>query len=1048
MKFKVSAKDLVIFGVFCVFLLYFSAIAVLNVFSLINDGIFYGLSPFEAFTGKYIIGTLLVFFAVIIAIFFSVSSSIFERKSGFGLELGNKEEKGYSRWLKEKEMKKAYKVVRVGVKDETAPAGGIVLINNGKDMWVDDSEYHTLVIGVTGSGKTSAVVDPLTYSLVKHGESMVFTDPKGEIYKDHAELLRARGYKIIVLNFRDPQLGNAWNPLTLPYKLYKEGNIDKAIELVDDVASNIVKDKQAQDPFWQNSSADYFAGCALGLLEDAKEEEVNLNSISLMTTVGEDKFGAGSTYIQEYFKMKGEQSSAYTFASNTINSPTETKGGILSTFRQKIRIFSSRENLSEMLSYSDFNMRDIGREKTAVFMIIHDEKTTYHALATIFIKQCYETLITVAQENGGKLPVRTNFILDEFANMPALKDVTTMVTAARSRQIRFTFIIQNFAQLNDVYGKDDAETIRSNCGNLIYILTTELAALEEISKLCGEVKSKKDDKTESHPLVTISDLQKMKMNEVIILRNRQHPFKTQLVQAYTVDWGSSSFGKAELYSREKKEIQLFDVIEFVKVRKRSKMGIDEKNGNPSGGGAPSFASLASGGFGGMGTPPKIPTFEEFMAARNAQKQAQAAGKNPMGNLPTTGNATPPMPNGIPTSPQGQQTIAPKKPLMPSFDVDDLVKRIDAKIAELEAQEKAEEEAKKNGGSIPSTQTPSSPIPSSPLGIPSIPTNPVIPNNPVVKENNPGVEVSQPSPNITSVPSGIPTPEDILNGNLTNQTPTASNEQESAPVVKVDSSATIQEVKAEPVSNLGFNPFNEETEVHENKFVDKDIIDNIEEKVETTPVVAPEIPESSAAQENKNPGVVGNFEELMKKNEPTMPEAKPSIMIENPIDTSSSVPVMPESPIIAPPQAIIQEKQVPTEAVMATSEVSQTVEPVMTVEPKQEVVVPNVSVAPTNEVVSSSPVVAPEAVNPNGQPQQGEIQTPVVPPQAVVVETPTTPIDGSPIAPSMSASPIQTIAPTQQAPVQPVQGGNAPANTPITQGQVSDDAFFDDFFEND
>lgn len=1055
MKFKVSAKDLAIFGVFCVFLLYFSAIAVLNVFSLINDGVFYGLSPFEAFTGKYIIGTLLVFFAVIIAIFFSVSSSIFERKSGFGLEFGNKEEKGYSRWLKEKEMKKAYKVVKVGVKDETAPAGGIVLINNGKDMWVDDSEYHTLVIGVTGSGKTSAVVDPLTYSLVKHGESMVFTDPKGEIYKDHAELLKARGYKIIVLNFRDPQLGNAWNPLTLPYKLYKEGNVDKAIELVDDVASNIVKDKQAQDPFWQNSSADYFAGCALGLLEDAKEEEVNLNSISLMTTVGEDKFGAGSTYIQEYFKMKGEQSSAYTFASNTINSPTETKGGILSTFRQKIRIFSSRENLSEMLSYSDFNMRDIGREKTAVFMIIHDEKTTYHALATIFIKQCYETLITVAQENGGKLPVRTNFILDEFANMPALKDVTTMVTAARSRQIRFTFIIQNFAQLNDVYGKDDAETIRSNCGNLIYILTTELAALEEISKLCGEVKSKKDDKTESHPLVTISDLQKMKMNEVIILRNREHPFKTQLVQAYKVDWGSSGFGKADLYTREKKEIQLFDVIEFVKVRKRSKMGIDEKNGNaPAGGGAPSFASLASGGFGGMGTPPKIPTFEEFMAARNAQKNAQAAGKNPLGNLPTG------MPNaGAQPVGSGQQAIAPKKPLMPSFDVDDLVKRIDAKIAELEAQEKAEEEAKKNGGSVPPSTPQNQPMTASSLGIPSIPTNPVIPNNPVAKESVPSVGTTPPASSVTNTSSSIPTPADILNGNLTNQTPAEQASPESAPVVKVDSSATIQEVKAEPVSNLGFNPFNDETEVHENKFVDKDIIDNIDEHVETTPVAAPEIPEPSTAQITNNTGVVGNFEELMKKNEPTMPEAKPSVMIENPIDTSSSVPVMPESPIIAPPQGSVPEiaptapvtdikpTPAPVEPEVKTTEVSPMVQTEVKVEQPQEISAPSVSAVSTSEIVAASPVVAPEPANTNGQSPSEQTQIPVVPVQGGVTQTVQAPVEMTPVAPSMSVSPAQSAAPTQQAPTGP-SPASAPANTTITQGQVSDDAFFDDFFEND
>ena len=62
-------------------------------------------------------------------------------------------------------------------------------------------------------------------------------------------------------------------------------------------------------------------------------------------------------------------------------------------------------------------------------MIIQDEKKTYHSLVTILLKQIYETLISTAQKHGGKLPVRTNFILDEFANMPPLKDVTTMVTA-------------------------------------------------------------------------------------------------------------------------------------------------------------------------------------------------------------------------------------------------------------------------------------------------------------------------------------------------------------------------------------------------------------------------------------------------------------------------------------------------------------------------------------------------------------------------------------------------------------------------------------------
>ena len=93
------------------------------------------------------------------------------------------------------------------------------------------------------------------------------------------------------------------------------------------------------------------------------------------------------------------------------------------------------------------------------------------------MEQLYQKFLAQKQQgvqsarNGGKLEYRTNFILDEFANMPPLKDVDSMVTAARSRAIRFTFIIQNFAQLNDVYGEEVAQVIKGNCGNLIYLIS-------------------------------------------------------------------------------------------------------------------------------------------------------------------------------------------------------------------------------------------------------------------------------------------------------------------------------------------------------------------------------------------------------------------------------------------------------------------------------------------------------------------------------------------------------------------------------------------------
>ena len=571
LKIRVKQKDFILFIVICVALLIGCSILSINFLSLGSTGEFAGINIFAHFSFQALGLTLLLFIISLVVIFASVSSTIFDfEKGAFGLLFGEKEEKGYNTWLTTKEMKNGFGIKKVPVSLPKSDAGGIVLINDGKNMWVDDGEYHTLIIGQSGSGKTTALVDPQVYSLCKHGESMVITDPKGEIYRNHANRLKANGYKIVVINFREPREGNAWNPLTIPYRMYKQGKVDKAKELLEDISQTILIDpKNTNDPFWERSAADYFSGLALSLFEEAKENEVNITSISAMATDGEEKNGI-STYAKDFFNLKGTNSSAFEYAKATISAPNDTKSSILSVFLSKIRIFSTREELSEMLSYSDFNMDDIGKEKTAVFIIVQDEKTTYHSLATIFIKQLYEVLIDVAHKNpDGTLKYRTNFILDEFANMPQLRDVTSMVTAARSRHIRFTFIIQNFAQLDEVYGDKNAETIRSNCGNTIYLLTNELSALEEISKLCGEVKSKEKDKTVSTPLVTVTDLQKMKRNEIIVIRMRQRPFRTVLKGSYDIDWGDS-YEKAILQEREVYQVKLFDMKTYVKEEKRKK----------------------------------------------------------------------------------------------------------------------------------------------------------------------------------------------------------------------------------------------------------------------------------------------------------------------------------------------------------------------------------------------------------------------------------------------------------------------------------------------
>ncbi len=655
MKFKVEKKDFIIFVCYSILLLYLCCVAVLNFTSLANDGSFYGLLPFKAFIMPYLPVTIGLFFAGEIVVFTSVSSYIFskDKKGDKVINFKSKDSDGYAQWADKKEIINGKDIELCNPKDDVLQAAGIPLINNGKEIYVDNGETHNLIIGSTGSGKTETIVKPMVKLLARHEESMIITDPKGEIYKQSAALLKEKGYNVVLLNFREPEHGNCWNPLEMPYNYFHNGNKDKALELLDDVAMNILKDPNTKaDPFWEDSAADYFSGLTLGLFMDAKPKEVNISSVNYMSALGEERVGP-KTILQDYFTSKGEDSNAYILASNTINAPTDTKGSILSTFRQKIRIFSSRDSISEMLSTSDFDMKSIGRQKTAVFMTIHDEKKTYHGLLTIFLKQCYETLIDVAQENGGKLNYRTNFILDEFANMPPLKDVDSMVSAARSRRIRFTFIIQNFSQLNSVYTKEVADTIKGNCGNLVYLMSTELSALEEISKLCGEVKAKEKDKSATRPLVSVTDLQKMKLFETLLIRQRGNPFKTKLEPDFKMKWGKE-YPLSEYPDRKKNEVELFDVKKFVTEYKQKQM--EENGGNMPG--AP-MSPFGPNPFG-----------------------ASPFGPSPFGGNPFNQNPFTSKPQSNPFTQQ--------KPM----DIDQMMKDIDKKLKELDEEEAREKEKAK------------------------------------------------------------------------------------------------------------------------------------------------------------------------------------------------------------------------------------------------------------------------------------------------------------------------------------------------------------------
>lgn len=389
---------------------------------------------------------------------------------------------------------------------------------------VDSSDNHTLVYGATGSKKTRNVVMPTIRMLGLAGEGMIINDPKGELYRTMARFLEDQDYNIITLNFRDASVGDCWNFLEVPYRFYKEGNIDKACEFIEDVAQTITLDTENKEPFWSNAAASCLYGLILCLFRYCKEydkpdEAVNIgNLLTLRREMFAQKarFSSAHNPIWEWAKKDELIAASMT---GTVETASDTQKGILSTLDQALKSFVISPSLVEMLSHSTFSFDRIAQEKTAVFLLTPDEKTTYHRLVALYISQSYQQLVQLADRSGGKLPGRVNYILDEFSSLPVIGgcDFVQYLAAGRSRNLRFILCLQSKNQLVHTY-KENAQTITANCTNWIYLFSRELELLKDISALCGE----KKDHT---PNLSIYDLQQLdkEKNQALLLSARCKP---------------------------------------------------------------------------------------------------------------------------------------------------------------------------------------------------------------------------------------------------------------------------------------------------------------------------------------------------------------------------------------------------------------------------------------------------------------------------------------------------------------------------------------------
>lgn len=176
---------------------------------------------------------------------------------------------------------------------------------------------------------------------------------------------------------------------------------------------------------------------------------------------------------------------------------------------------------------------DYSESPTAIFLVTPPNNPSYNQLVSFAVDQAFSQVYDIALKNGRKAYTRVHFILDEFGNLPPIDKMKTKVSIGLGQGILFDIVVQNFEQLESQYSKGEAATIKSNCSNLLYILTQSKETAQEISTMMGKqtstVKTTSGKKFDPHStnysqqfkdqdLITASELTNFQGGEMVTLR--------------------------------------------------------------------------------------------------------------------------------------------------------------------------------------------------------------------------------------------------------------------------------------------------------------------------------------------------------------------------------------------------------------------------------------------------------------------------------------------------------------------------------------------------
>ena len=386
-----------------------------------------------------------------------------------------------------------------------------------------DRNKNILIVGGSGAGKTRGFVKP---SLMQMQCSYVVTDPKGTVLEEVGTMLARGAWELDDKGNKVPKVGKNGQTLKTksgkviykrtPYKIKVFNTINFAksmhynpfayihteqdvLKFVNTLIANTKGEgAQSGEDFWVKAERLLFTAYVAYIVKYCKKSERNFVSLLAMIDASEtrEEDEDFENAIDLMFKdiefgneEEGIEADPDSFAVRQYHkyklAAGKTAKSILVSCGAGLAPFDIKE-VREITAYDELNLGDIGRRKTALFVIISDTDDSLNFLVSIMYTQLFNLLCTIADdEYHGKLPVHVRCILDEFANIGQIPKFDKLIATIRSREISASIILQSKAQLKSIY-KDNAETIEGNCDTFLFLGGKEKSTLKDLSEVLGK----------------------------------------------------------------------------------------------------------------------------------------------------------------------------------------------------------------------------------------------------------------------------------------------------------------------------------------------------------------------------------------------------------------------------------------------------------------------------------------------------------------------------------------------------------------------------------